>query len=171
MPSVALVSIFCPDRTGLVASIAGCLFDLGVNLGDISFAVLGSGAEFTAVCELPASINEADLDKELSGLSDLSAAKITIAPFTLDPLQDPAGQITHRITLKGGDQPGLIARICEVFIEFKANIARLSTVKTFGGDYVIRISVTIPKGSAAACLATIANTAEGLQMSCRTREV
>ena len=171
MSNIALVSIFCPDRTGLVASIAGCLFDLGVNLGDTSFAVLGSGAEFMAVCELPDSVTESDLDKELSRLPELAEAKITIAPFTLDPLQDPAGQITHRITLKGGDQPGLIARICEVFIEFKANIARLSTVKTFDGDYVVRISVAIPEGSATACLATIANTAEGLHMSCRTREV
>lgn len=171
MSNIALVTIFCPDRTGLVASIAGCLFDLGVNLGDTSFAVLGSGAEFTSVCEIPDSINESDLEGELSHLPELADAKITIAPFTLDPLQDPSGQVTHRISLKGGDQPGLIARLCEVFIEFDANIARLSTVKSFDGDYVVRISVAIPKDRASVCLATVANTAEGLQMSCKTREV
>ena len=36
-----LVSVFCPDRTGLIAAIAGRLFDLGANLGDTSFTVLG----------------------------------------------------------------------------------------------------------------------------------
>ncbi len=53
MDGTALISILCPDRAGLVAAIAGHLFDLGVNLRDTSFAVLGQGAEFTAVCVSP----------------------------------------------------------------------------------------------------------------------
>ncbi|HBE93478.1 MAG TPA: formyltetrahydrofolate deformylase, partial [Gammaproteobacteria bacterium] len=33
MHDVYLVTILCPDRTGLVSSIAGAMFDLGMNLG------------------------------------------------------------------------------------------------------------------------------------------
>ena len=51
--AVALVSILAQDRVGLVSEVADHLFDAGVNLGDTTFAVLGSGAESTAVCELP----------------------------------------------------------------------------------------------------------------------
>ena len=56
MPTIVLVSIICPDRIGLVSAISGLLYDQGVNLDDTTFAVLGGGAEFTAVCELPESL-------------------------------------------------------------------------------------------------------------------
>jgi glycine cleavage system transcriptional repressor len=51
MTSVALVSVLGPDRVGLVAAIADHLFNAGVNLRDTTFAALGSGAEFVALCE------------------------------------------------------------------------------------------------------------------------
>ena len=52
MADTALVSIICEDYAGLIAEVTGHLFDLGVNLGDTTFAVLGGAAEFTSVCEL-----------------------------------------------------------------------------------------------------------------------
>ena len=165
MTKYALVSIFCPDREGLIAAISGRLFDLGVNLGDTSFAVLGEGAKFTSVCELPEDVSFDDLRIELSGIEMLNGADIEVTDFTLAPLHGPSGRITHRITRSGGEQPGLIARLCEVFIEFKANIVRLVSETTEDGSYVIRLSVYIPDNGADACLATVKNTAEGLQLS------
>src|SRR5262245_7561107 len=50
MAKSALVSVICEDRTGLIAAITGRMFDLGINLGDTTFAVLGTGAEFTTLC-------------------------------------------------------------------------------------------------------------------------
>ena len=44
-----LIQLFARDEPGLVSSVSGCLFDLGLNLGDTTFAVLGTGAEFTVV--------------------------------------------------------------------------------------------------------------------------
>lgn len=170
MAHVALISVFCPDRTGLVAAITGNLFDLGANLGDTSFAVLGTGAEFTAVCELPDSVSNAEVERNLAGLADLALAKISVTPFTLQPIHGAGGTITHRITVSGGDQPGLITRLCEVFGDFKANIVRLSAERMLDGSYGIRFSVAIPADSAKACVATIANTAEGLQLDCQVEE-
>ncbi len=166
MSQIVRVSIFCPDQTGLVAAIAGRLFDLGANLGDTTFAVLGSGAEFTTISEMPDDLDYDFLVAELASVPELKEAKISVTDFNLDPVQDQAAKITHRITVKGGDQPGLIARLSELFIEYRANIVRLSSEKTPDGSYILRISVFIPEGSAKACLATIANTAEGLQLSC-----
>ena len=53
MVSIARVSVFGPDRVGFVAAIADYLFSAGVSLGDTTFAALGSGAEFVALCDLP----------------------------------------------------------------------------------------------------------------------
>ncbi len=170
MTNVALISVFCPDRTGLVAAITGHLFDLGANLGDTSFAVLGMGAEFTAVCELPQSVSELDVETGLARLPELAQAKIDVSPFILDAQHGAGGTITHRITVRGGDQPGLIARLCEVFGDYKANIVRLSAERMPDGSYGIRFSVAIPPDAASACLATIANTAEGLQLDCQVEE-
>lgn len=165
MPHFALVSVFCPDRTGLIAVVTGRLFDLGVNLGDTSFSLLGSGAELTAVCECPDRLSLAELEDELKDIAELGPAEIKVSPFTLDPRHGPMGEVTHIITVRGGDQPGLIARICEVFIEFRANIVRLDAGPHLSdGDYVIRLEVSIPDASAAACLATLKNTTETLQL-------
>ncbi|MDP6172892.1 MAG: ACT domain-containing protein [Rhodospirillales bacterium] len=167
MPHLALISVFCPDRTGLVAAITGNLFDLGADLGDTTFAVLGTGAEFTAVCEVPDTASFEEVESSLAGLEELAQAKIGVTPFTLDAGHGAGGTITHRITVLGGDQPGLIARLCEVFGDFKANIVRLSAERMQDGNYAIRLSVAIPEDAAPACLATVANTAEGLQLDCK----
>ncbi|MCW8951299.1 MAG: amino acid-binding protein, partial [Rhodospirillales bacterium] len=154
----------------LVAEVTGRLFDLGVNLGAASFSVLGKGAEFTAICELPDELSHEEIDGELRLLPELRDAAITIAPFGLDPVHGPSGKITHRILVSGGDRPGLIARLCEVFVQFKANIVRLNSEKIPGeGDplYSIGVSVWIPEGNENSCLATIANTAGELGLECR----
>src|SRR3989338_9126092 len=174
MANAALISIFCPDRVGLVASVAGRLFDLGINLGDTTFAVLGTGAEFTTVCELPDGMAPEEVEEELRGLEDMKNARLTVARFDLSTEQGPFGHITHRIKVIGGDRPGLIARMCEVFIQFKANIVRLNAVRepsARGGKYVVRIGVWIPDHSASSCLATIANTAGGLGLECSWEDV
>ena len=174
MATNALVSIICPDRVGLVSAITGQLFDLGVNLGDATFAVLGGGAELTAVCELPDSLDLSELEKELSSLEELKDAELTVTNFDLSPVHSDSAHITHRISLQGGDRPGLIARLCEVFGQFDSNIVRLNSDKTSGDSedrYEIRISVWIPPEKVKSCLAVVANTAGELHMSCSWTEV
>ena len=66
MPAnTALISIICQDSAGLIADVTGRLYDLGVNLGDTTFAVLGGGAEFTLVGKLPADVDLAEVEREL----------------------------------------------------------------------------------------------------------
>lgn len=164
--NTVLISISCPDRTGLVAAITGRLFEMGANLGDTSFAMLGTGAEFTSVCDLPADVSAAELQDDLSALPELQRARVSVRPFDLDASPGPQGRVTHRIVLSGGDRPGLIARLSEVFGEFKANIVRLDAQRMPDqGLYVTRIAVAIPERTEA-CLNTVANTAGELNLSC-----
>jgi glycine cleavage system transcriptional repressor len=168
--STVLIAIFCPDRTGLVAAITARLFEIGANLGDTSFSMLGSGADFSSVCEIPADISAADIETDLASLPDLAGATVSVRPFDLDAAHGPRGRITHRVVVSGGDRPGLIARLSEVFGEFHANIVRMDAQRIPEQNlYVTRFSVCIPE-RAAACLATIANTAGELNLSCHTEE-
>ncbi|RAU22553.1 amino acid-binding protein [Paramagnetospirillum kuznetsovii] len=164
--STVLISVFCPDRTGLVAAIAGRLFEIGANLGDTSFAMLGAGAEFTSVCDIPKDTEAAEVAADLAALPELSGARISVQPFGLDASHGPLGRITHRIVVSGGDRPGLVARLSEVFGQFQANIVRMDAQRIpEQGVYVTRFSVSIP-ARVDACLATIANTAGELNLSC-----
>ena len=170
MPSVALVSILCRDRVGLVSAVADHLFEAGVNLRDTTFAVLGKGAEFTTVCELPEGVAVAELEAGLAALPELDGAQVRALPYNFDPAPRPTGRITHRIEVSGGDQLGLIARLSEIFTQYDANIVRMDAQKlpdSEGGRYVTRFAVWLPQDRAETCLAAVANTAGSLGLESR----
>jgi len=79
----ALVSILCEDRPGLIADVTGRLYDLGINLGDTTFAVLGSGAKLTLVAKLPSDISIPDVEEELRSIPVLRGAAMTTARFSI----------------------------------------------------------------------------------------
>lgn len=168
-----LVSVLCPDRTGLVAAVAGRLFELGANLGDTSFAALSGTAEFTSVCDFPEGVSVAEIEAELKRMPELADAEVQVS--TLQKRQGgPLDRITHYVVIGGGDRPGLIARLSEAFGEYDANILRLDAQRipdAAGGRYMTRFAVAIPERSAAACLATVANTAGELGLSCHWQEL
>jgi glycine cleavage system transcriptional repressor len=171
--AVALVSILAQDRVGLVSEIADHLFEAGVNLGDTTFAVLGTGAEFTSVSELPSGLTLEALEQELVQLPSLAAAQVRVVPYMFDPRPDETGKVTHRITISGGDQLGLVARLSDVFAQHAANIVRLEARKlpeAEGGLYVTRFAVSIPPDRASPCLATVANTAGALGLASHAEE-
>jgi glycine cleavage system transcriptional repressor len=168
------VSVFSPDRTGLIAAISGTLFDLGANLGDTSFAVLGEGAELTTVCEFTAPMEPAAVEQALAALPELENAEVRVTRFELATDHGPTGNASHRIHLRGGDHPGLLARLSETFIDYDGNIVRLHAdrIRLRDGDiYAIDMDVCLPPARAEACLAAVANTASNLQMSCEWQEI
>ncbi len=175
MSIVALISIACLDRVGLVSAVTGCLFELGANLGDTTFAVLGGAAEFTSVVALPQDMELEAAEAELRALPELEAADVSVTRFALAPVHGPLGHVTHRITVTGGDRPGLIARLSEVFVQFEANIVRLNAERIAtphgGSQYAVIFAVYLPEGTARSCLATVANTAGSLSLTCHWEEI
>lgn len=162
-----LISIICSDKPGLISAVTGALFELGVNLGDTTFTMLGEGAEFTAVCESPADLPAGELAEQLGTLEDLENAEITVRPFSYASTHKATENITHHIVLQGRDQPGLIARMTEVFADYEANIVRMDSKKLAADSearYLIQLWVSIPGARAKACLATVTNTATVLDM-------
>ncbi len=174
MAKNALVTVIGPDRQGLIADIAGRLFDLSVNLGDTTFAVLGEIAEFTCLAEVPDQVSLSDVARDLASLEGLADANISVTTFKMGPVHTERGHITHRIELSGPDRPGVVARLSEVFGQFGANIVRMNSEHVPGkgqDSYITRFAVFVPERRAAACLATLANTAGEMRMTFRYEEV
>ncbi|WP_334128432.1 glycine cleavage system protein R [Sneathiella sp.] len=158
----ALLSVFSKDRIGLISLLSGHLFDKGVNLGDTSFAILGKGCAFTSIIEIPSEISESELAGELASLEGLEQADVDLRRFVLDDVETPPSRITHHIRCEGEDQPGLLARLTEVFIDFEANIVRLKSDQVKENDqtwFITLFSVYIPPERAENCLAALGNTA------------
>ncbi len=162
------LSIDCPDQKGLIASISGLLFDLNINLSDTYFALRGESAELKGVCELPETMSLAELKQQLQRLPVLAKANIVVSEYTASKDNpDSNSLITHQVTLQGADQPGLVARLTEVFIDYEANIVSMGTHKIdtdSNTQYLIRLAVAIPAARAEACLATVSSTATWLNM-------
>lgn len=161
----ALLSVFSTDRVGLISDITGTLFDLGINLEDTSFAVLGSGGGLTSILEVPEDLTTDEVAERISTLPGFESADVDVKRMSLPIGETPPTSITHRIRCEGQDQPGLIARLTEVFIDFDANIIRLKSdlVEQDGQDHFItRFSVNIPDNKADACLITLGNITERL---------
>jgi len=174
MQLTALISIIGPDRVGLVSAICARLFDLGANLGDTTFSTLGDDADFTAICEFSTEMTIETLQNELETLPETAAAKVKVTQFDLSMTQVSSETITHTISISGGDSPGLMARLCEVFEQFGANIVRLNSERVPGASqaqYVISAAVCIPQENANSCLATITNTAGELGLHCNYVEI
>jgi glycine cleavage system transcriptional repressor len=172
--NTALISILCEDHTGLIADVSGRLYELGVNLGDTSFAVLGGGAKFTIVAKLPADVSIADVDEELRSLPVLKNAELSVAPFAFRETHDQSAHVTHRIEIIGDDSPGLIARLSEALRRMGTNIVELNSESVPGASgarFMLRMAVSIPQDKTAVCLATVDNTAAQMNLSCRWQQV
>ena len=101
-------------------------------------------------------------------LPTLGAAQVRVVPYMFDPRPGETSHVSHRITISGGDQLGLVARLSHVFAQYGANIVRLEARKlpeAEGGLYVTRFAVSIPPDRANACLATVGNTAGALGLA------
>lgn len=172
VPSQVLISLTGPDRVGLIAEVTAELFSLGANLGDTAFAVLGRGFEFSCLAELPAGVSGADVQAALQRLPTLKGADIRVSGLPFAPEADEQGHITHLVEVEGGDRPGLIARMSEVFAEYGANVVRMNSKRVLGPTgphYLTVFAVAMPQGRAESCLAATHNTAGQLNLMCRYR--
>jgi len=174
-PTSFLISIIGRDQTGLVSEVTGYLFEIGANLADSSFAVLGEAFEFSCVATFDAEADQGELEKGLAALELLAGARITVSAFGYDLERSDTGEITHLVEIKGGDRPGLVARISEVLVDYDANIVRMSSrrVPLDDGsyDYRTRFAVNVPKGREGALEAALYNTAGSLRLECSLEAV
>lgn len=169
-PFAMLITIVGEDRVGLISAITGYLFEAGANLADTSFAVLGEGFEFSAVAEFQGAGEDPEsIEAGLAKIAGLEDAAIRVFPFQFRLERGSAGRPTHMIRVEGGDRPGLLARMTEVFMDYDVNIVRMTAVRhqrAGGGlDYRTYFAVAVPDGREDAVAAAVHNTAGQLGLS------
>ncbi|WP_262691413.1 glycine cleavage system protein R [Kordiimonas aestuarii] len=164
-----LISIIGRDQTGVVSSVTGYLFEIGANLADSAFAVLGEAFEFSCVAEFSAGAAVEEVAEGLEGLALLDGARITVTAFPFALSRGNSATITHIVDISGGDRPGLVARISEVLMDYNANIVRMSSKRVPAGDsfdYRTRFAINVGEGRFSALEAALYNTAGSLRLNC-----
>ncbi|MEC7525216.1 MAG: amino acid-binding protein [Myxococcota bacterium] len=167
------IHVSCPDDRGLLAAIASRVFDLGGDLGDASFALLGEQAEMTCVAGFPDNVTEEQVRDALCGLHAVKQGDVTVKPFRLGRAHVSNGTATHVVRVHGVDRPGLMARLAECFGEMDANVVRMDAEhaeRELGTDYKMRFEVHIPPERVEACLANVSNTAAAMGLHCHAEE-
>lgn len=165
MPKQLRIHVTCPDDRGLLAAVTGCLFELGGDLGDATFAVLGEEAALTCVCAIPDALDEETVEHALERLPALDRAEISVRRFKLGHLHAQSGHATHVVRVRGLDRPGLVARLAEGFAELGANVVRFDSEQDrrgAEGEYAMTFEVWIPEGREDAVLANAGNVAESI---------
>ena len=170
MAENALITYIGPDRAGLISKVTGRVFDLGGDLGDVTFAALGEAAEMTLLCELPKDLTMDRLAKELKALPEVQDGEVTVDAFQMKATLGPSSRITHRIILSGGDRPGLVAKITKILDEHGANVVRMNAERLMGASgkqYISRFAISLREERAPACLAAIVTLAGELKLTFR----
>lgn len=169
------ISIVGPDQVGLIAEVTGRLFDLGINLADTSFSVLGQGCEFSCVAEAMEEISSMEIQNDLENLESLQQADVKVSTYRFSSDHEESAEVTHIIDVEGGDQPGLVARLAEVFIQYDANVVRMNSTRSYDeknrGLYITSYAICVDDKRAAACIAAINNTAGQLNLNCRYQKL
>lgn len=170
-----LISIVGRDQVGVISEVTSYLFDIGANLADSSYAVLGEGFEFSTIVAFASAIDTVDIEAGLSGLPTLAAARIAIVPFDFETTRGETATISHTVEITGGDRPGLIARVSEVLMEYGANIVRMSSKRSVdeqgGAHYRTRFAICAPTDRAETLIAALSNTAGSLRLNCDVEPV
>lgn len=170
-----LITIIGRDKVGVISEVTSYLFDIGANVADSSYAVLGEGFEFSAVATFASHIDTAETEEGLAGLPSLKGARIAIAPFDFDTTRSEAATISHTVEITGGDRPGLIAGISEVLGDYGANIVRMSSKRHVDREgvahYRTRFAISFDDARIDALSSALANTAGSLRLNCEVEAV
>ncbi len=159
------------DTTGVVSGVTGYLFEVGANLADSAFAVLGEAFEFSCVASFATEMNLQELQEGLKTVESVQGARINIDPFDYDLDRSESGEITHVVEISGGDRPGLVARVSEVLADFDANIVRMSSRRLpqqdGSFDYRTRFAVNVGDDRAVGLDNALVNMAGSMRLVCR----
>jgi glycine cleavage system transcriptional repressor len=144
----AILSVLGHDRPGIVAAVAGILFDLNCNIENVSQTILQTEFSGSFIVSMPQDLSLNDLRERF--IEDLAPMELHVH---IGPLMKKETAFTTRvsepfvITTKGPDRQGLVAGISEVLAGHGANITNLQAVFKGGnepGDNIMIYEVDIP---------------------------
>jgi glycine cleavage system transcriptional repressor len=146
-----ILSAIGRDRPGLAAQLARLVLDADANLDDSRMTILGSDFAMILLCS---STHPEAGDRLAVGAKQLERDQgLTILMRHLEDGPRPSLPAPHhelyRLEVAGADKAGIVAGVCGVLAEQRANIAELSTRSRPGPGgaphYEMQILVEIPE--------------------------
>jgi len=126
-----------PDAPGEVAALAEALAALGANLEDASMTRLRGHFAMTLIASLDDAVGA--VERALAPVAAASGLHISVWSVDDDAEPPSAGQ-PWRVTVHGGDRPGIVAAVTRELARLGANITDLSC-RLVGDLYVMTIEV------------------------------
>lgn len=151
------ITVIGPDRTGIVADVAGALSGLGANLTDSTMTRLRGHFAMTLVCTGPGAAAVEQALAPLSADGGLLATVREVQPET----DAAAAGVPYVVSVHGADRLGIVAAVTRVVADAGGNITDLTT-RLAGPLYVLVAEVDVPPGKADELSARLAGVAREL---------
>jgi glycine cleavage system transcriptional repressor len=149
------ITVIGPDRTGIVADVAGALSGVGANLSDSTMTRLRGHFAMTLIC----TGSSADaVEKALAPICADGRLLATVRTVQPETDEDVGGE-PYLVSVHGADRLGIVAAVTRVVAGVGGNVTDLTTRLT-GPLYVLVAEVDLPPGTAES-LATRLATAAG----------
>lgn len=152
MTDMALTAVGT-DRPGIVAALAGALFDLGCNIEDADSAVVRGVFAVTFVVSAPDDLDGPSLERAAGTVVERLGATVSVRAVPQDP-GHPA-RPTHRMRAWGADRPGIVALLSRLLADRGVNMTSFSS--HLSGDEVpiatLTAAVHVPSEVQVAALA------------------
>ena len=152
MTHVALTAVGT-DRPGIVAALAGAVYDLGCNIEDADSTVLRGVFAVTLVVAVPAELDGPGLERAAGSALGPLGATVSVRAIAADP--GPPAHATHRMRAHGADRPGIVALLSRLLADRGVNMTSFSSHASDDDEPVttLEAEVHVPPGVDAAMLA------------------
>jgi glycine cleavage system transcriptional repressor len=143
-----ILSVLGHDRPGIVAAVAGVLFEQNCNIENVSQTILQTEFSGSFIVSLPSDLLLDDLREIL--IEELAAVDMHVH---IEPIATESAAYKSKesepfvITTKGPDRKGLVAAISATIARYDANITNLQAVFKGGdepGNNIMIYEVDIP---------------------------
>jgi glycine cleavage system regulatory protein len=147
MRTTLLLTAVGADRTGLVESLAQKIAAVSGNWEDSRLARLGG--QFAGIVLV--SLDSTNVDPLLASLRELEASGLSVSSRAITPpAAAPAGSRV-RLTVTGGDRPGIVRDVSRILAERGVNVEELESAMgsaPMSGEalFVARARLLVPPG-------------------------
>lgn len=121
-----VISVFGPDRPGIIAQVSGALAQVGANLQDASMSILRGHLAMMITATTPEQVS---IDQVRQRLQEQDWPHLRVQVSPVEQLHGPgdADALPYVLSVYGADQPGIVSAMTGVIAQCGGNITDLST--------------------------------------------
>jgi glycine cleavage system transcriptional repressor len=135
------VTVFGPDRPGIVAETTAALAEHGGNLEDSTMTLLRG--HFAMVLLVRTTADQPELQAALAGLAADGRLSVAVRPVQDSPKLPTAAGVPYLLRVHGADRPGIVSALTGLIAASGGSVTDLST-RLAGGLYVLLAEVLLP---------------------------